>query len=40
VRGIDQAVIDKLPLCKKYTEACELDKAGKATVKVGREAPK
>jgi len=40
VRGMDQVVIDRLPLCKKNTEACELDEARQAAVKVGREAPK
>lgn len=39
VRGMDQAV-NRLPLCKKYTEACELDEAWQAAVKVGREAAK
>jgi len=40
VRGMDQAVTDRLPLCKKGTESCELDKARQTIVKVGREAPK
>ena len=40
VRGMDQVVTDMLPLCKKDTEACEIDEARKATMKVGREAPK
>ena len=40
VRGMDHAVTDRLPLCKKDIEACELDEARQAAVKVGREAPK
>jgi len=40
MRGTDQVVIDKLPLCKKDTEACELDEARQAAMKVGRGAPK
>ena len=40
VRGTDQDVIDMLPLCKKDTEACELDEAREVVVKVGREASK
>jgi len=40
VRGMDQAVIDRLPLCKKNTEACDLDEARQDAMKVGREAPK
>jgi len=37
---MDQVVTDRLPLCKKDTEAYELDEARQAAVKVGREAPK
>ena len=40
VRGMDQVVIDSLPLGKKDTEAGEIDEARQAVVKVGREAPK
>jgi len=40
VRGMDQAVTNRLPLCKKDTKACELDEARQVTVKVGSEAPK
>jgi len=40
VRGMDQGVTDRLPLCKKDTESCELDEARQAAMKVGREAPK
>jgi len=40
VRGMDQSVIDRMPLCEKDTKACEIDKERKASVKVGREAPK
>jgi len=40
VRGVHQVVIHMLPLCKKNTKACELEKARKVVVKVGRVAPK
>ena len=33
VRGMDQAVADRLPLCKKDTEVCELDEARQVAVK-------
>lgn len=38
--GMDQVVIYRLPLCKKNNEACELDEARQAVVKVGRKALK
>jgi len=40
VRGMDQAMTDRLPLCKKETKALEHDEARQGTMKVGREAPK
>ena len=40
VRGMDQVVTDRLSLCKKDTEACELDEARQVVLKFGREAPK
>ena len=40
VRGMDQVVTNRLPLCKKDIVTYELDKARQATLKVGREAPK
>ena len=40
VRGMDQAMTERLTLCKKDTEACELDEERQDDVKVGREAPK
>jgi len=40
VRGMDQAVSNRLPLCKKDTKSCEIDEARQATMKVGRKAPK
>ena len=40
MRGMDQAVTDMLPLCKKDTKVGELDEARQDTMKVGREAPK
>lgn len=38
VKGIDQVVTDMLPLCKKHTEACELDIERQIYVMVEREA--
>jgi len=40
MRGMHQAVIDRLPLCKKSTEAFVLVEARHGAMKVGREAPK
>ena len=40
VRGMHQVVIDRLPLCKKNTEACVLDEERHVAMKVRREAPK
>ena len=40
VRGMHRAVIDRLPLSKKDTEAGGLDEARQVFVKVGTEAPK
>ena len=40
VRGVHQAVIDRLPLCKKNTEACELEEARQDAMNFGREASK
>lgn len=34
VRGMDQAMTDRLPLCKKDIETFELDEARQASVKV------
>ena len=34
VRGMDQVVTDRVPLCKKDTKACELDEARQVAVKV------
>ena len=39
VRGIHQAMIDRLPLCKKNNETCEPNEVRHADVNVGREAP-
>lgn len=38
--GMDQAMTNRLTLCKKDTESCELDEATQYAMKVGREAPK
>ena len=40
MRGMNQVMTDRLPLCKKDTKACELDEVRKATIKVGRKAQK
>lgn len=38
--GMHQVVINRLPLCKRNTEASKLDEARQGVLKVGREAPK
>ena len=34
VMGMHRAVIERLPLCKHNTKACEIDEAGQAAMKI------